>query len=733
MGRVIIVLLACLIILSATPIILSDTQTQINVTNSGPELIQNIPDFFIPMNAPTLNLFDLDDYIEDPNGDPLTFTHTTINNVTITIDSENRVSFYPDIGYMGTQSLQFTASDGSLNGTTNAFDLTVGIDTQPPQWSNPRKNKPSVYQNYYVTFLVDWTDNVGLEEFIFSINQGLGWQNQTAVPFTGTSNVSTFRIQISAAAGTTISWTFYAKDIYDNKNRADTQTFVVKEITFEPGDEYEGEDTTGDATAEDDGVSYGSETTKLDYFKEGVLGKNLEVDTRSIKVSIKQGSTITKVVKIINTGDVPETITASLKNINQLAMLGDTLITIAPGETVELLVEFIIPMSTVPDQYFGFLLLDYGDQISIPVVIDVKKFESEVEITVNLTKDSKIVRAGNEVTALITIKNLKDIETSPSQFYYALKNFKGSILESKNEDITLSSLFEEERTLTLPDWAPDGEYIFYARIISGDSMDLDSETFLAGARFKIIAFMKKLLYPIIILILLTILLLLYLIYKRNKKKKRLLELYLLLNELRGLVKEGKTMEAMDIYKRIKLTYSQHVEKGFMENEAKLREELSKFSKILIETESKPVPTPQPAPTPQTPKPELKPTTQTPSTNLPQKPEITSTPLNKETQKNPEIPKPKTEEPKPTTPKTTPISQISKPQPKTESPKSLPKNPTLTKIPETKLTSPTTPTKTKIPETKPTPTPKTEEPKPLPKKPMKTKLKTKPAPLAPTTK
>lgn len=586
MGRSIIVLLVCLFIFSFAS---AETSTQLNISNSPPELLKPIPDILVILDTPKINAFDLDDYFEDANGDKLTFNHTEISNVIITINSENQVSFYPDIGYSGTQNIQFEASDLSSKITSNAFQVMVGLDTEPPQWNNPKKNRISVYQNYHITFTADWTDNVELKEYIFSINQGFGWQNKTVTAFSGKSNKSTFKLQISASQNTLVQWTFYAYDIYNNLNKIDIQNFTVKEFIINSKDIYNGDEAYQKDSSVTESVGYGTGGAKLEVLKQGILADNLEINIRSIKATIKQGSNMTKVVQIINTGNTVVKINASLRNIGFLAQLGDTSFEIAPGETYEMLVEFVIPEGITPDQYFGFLLLDYGKQISIPIVVDIKKFESEIIIKVNLTKNSHTVRAGEKVIALITIKNKKDISSTPSQFYYAIKNFNGIILESKNEEIIVGSIFEEKRELIIPEGIPDGEYIFYARIISEDSIDLDSDTFLVGTKFKIIALLKELFYPITILILIIILILLYLIYKRNKKKKRLLELYLLLNELRSLVKEGKTMQAMDIYKRIKIAYGQHVSKNFMEDEVKLREELAKFSKILTQSEKKTIP------------------------------------------------------------------------------------------------------------------------------------------------
>lgn len=596
MGRSIQFFAAIIVILSLANITSAETDTYLNISNSPPQFLQDIPDILIILDTPRINAFDLDDYFEDYNGDAMIFTHTPLTSVTITINSENQVSFYPDANYSGIQGMQFTASDLVTSAVSNVFQVTVGLDTIPPQWSSPKKNLVSVYQNYHVTFTAEWTDNTELKEYIFSINQGSGWVNQTVQYFTGKANQSTFKVQISASSNTEVSWTFYAKDFYDNMNMVDIQTFTVKEFTFEPGEEYDGPEydgpeMEGGEDARDGEFSTGTGDIKLDYFKEGVLAENLEIDIRSLKVSMKQGANMTRVVQIINTGTVSVKLNASLLSMDLFARLSAKDFEIAPGETYELLIEFTIPEKTIPDQYFGFLLLNYGEKIYIPIVLDVKNFLSDLRINVNLTESSKAVKIGDKVTALITIKNIQDIKNSPSQFYYAIKNFRGDIISSAGEEIIIPSFFEEERTLEVPEGTLDGDYIFYARVISEDSIDLDSAKFLIGTRFKIIAILKKFFYPVVILILLLILFLLYLVYKRNKKKKRLLELYLLLNELRGLVKEGKSKEAMDVYKRIKITYGQHVSKDFMEDETKLKEELDKFAKVLTKIKEKPSPKP----------------------------------------------------------------------------------------------------------------------------------------------
>ncbi|HJX06008.1 MAG TPA: LamG domain-containing protein [Candidatus Nanoarchaeia archaeon] len=102
------------------------------------------------------------------------------------------------------------------------------INITAPSWSNPQKNATNIYQNDYIMFNTSWTDTDGLAGYIFSINQTGTWANSTLTAFSGTSNVSQNITQITASAGTTVQWKFYANDTDGLWNMTDTQEFTVR-------------------------------------------------------------------------------------------------------------------------------------------------------------------------------------------------------------------------------------------------------------------------------------------------------------------------------------------------------------------------------------------------------------------------------------------------------------------------------------------------------------------------
>ena len=139
----------------------------------------------------------------------------------------------PNDADMGTWTINIYAND-----TSDAWDsssITFDVqDTQAPGWSNAQTNKTPIYQNDYVKFTANWTDDVALAGYIFSTNQTGTWVNSSFTSFSGTSNTSENTTQITATVGTTVGWRFYANDTSDNRNVTDIRSFVVSSSSPAP-------------------------------------------------------------------------------------------------------------------------------------------------------------------------------------------------------------------------------------------------------------------------------------------------------------------------------------------------------------------------------------------------------------------------------------------------------------------------------------------------------------------
>jgi len=133
----------------------------------------------------------------------------------------------------GTWTIDVYANDTSdaWDSSSTTFDVQ---DLVAPEWSNPQANKTQIYENDSVKFTANWTDDVALAGYIFSTNQTGIWVNSSFVSFSGTSNTSENTTQITATAGTTVEWRFYADDTSDNGNATDIRSFVVSSSSPPP-------------------------------------------------------------------------------------------------------------------------------------------------------------------------------------------------------------------------------------------------------------------------------------------------------------------------------------------------------------------------------------------------------------------------------------------------------------------------------------------------------------------
>jgi len=561
------------IFLISSPSIYSETQTEINVADSGPILLSPIPNQTWPSNQNNLNAFDLDDYFLEPNGQPMNYSYSNVENITIIINENNEVSFYPDANFTGTRTVIFTATDGTFNTQSNIVYLNVGTDQEAPKWYSPSRTPATVYQNTYVNFSTLWTDNVQLSHYIFSINQGSGWTNYSG-NFSGVSNTSFYRLQISAASGTTVYWKFYAYDTSNNMNVTSTQSFIISSR-----EEEEEEVTT---------ISVGRLIERIIPSKPRTV-EDFTIDVTGFKISLRQGSSTTRIMKITNTGTKTLSFTLKIEGLEKYVVLDSTSFDIEEGKSRDVTIDFSALKTATPGQYFGKIIVTGGATTKeVPIVLEIKALNLEFDILVNISENYKVVKPGKIIKANITILNIKDIEKTDADLYIAIKDFYGNVYDSSEEKISFVSSLSLERELKVPENTEEGVYIFYARVSDEKNIAIDSDTFEVGVRFKFLAFIKSSFIFLLILLLTLILAILMVRYKRNKEKERILSLYLMLNELKNLIKEEKFDEAIELYIRIKTMYHEKISREIIENKEKLKEEVKKLSEKL-KTDLKKIP------------------------------------------------------------------------------------------------------------------------------------------------
>ena len=530
--------------------------TELEISITPPLLINDIPNQTWAVNQTLYDAFDLDDYFFDNQGFPLTYWADEVENITITIDEDNLVSFSPDEDFMGVRTVVFYANNGYFNTSSNVVYLNVGTDDKPPQWSQPRINRATVYQNSIVNFSTIWTDNVQLEKYMFSINQGSGWVNYPEVNFFGKYNFSRHGIQISAAGGTVVYWVFYAWDTSMNMNVTDIQSFEVSSITYPE-------------------TETGRGRTIVERIRETIFPRvnvsNFNVDPESFRITLRKGRTFTSILKIRNVGTEDLELNVREQSLEGVVIFSENSFSLNSGDTKQVTIDFISDKLEV-GQYFGYIVVySSTESKTIPVIIDVK--DEAVKFDLNVTVHKKKILPNHEVRADISILNSQDLIDKTGVLSYSIKDFNGNFYDTSEEEIDFSENLKFERALFFPENSPEGEYIFYARVVTPEAIAIDSDLFEVGVRAFYLAWIKPFFLFLLIILLAILFAFLMIKYKKYKDRERTLSLYLMLMSLKKLLEEEKIDDALDLYIVIKSRYGEKVPKSTIENKEELKKEV----------------------------------------------------------------------------------------------------------------------------------------------------------------
>jgi hypothetical protein len=91
----------------------------------------NIQDQTLAADSTLSDIFDLDNYFYDSDGDQLNYNVTVHDDINVSIDSDNVVSITASSGFSGDASFVFNASDAVNSTLSNSFTITVTSDSSP--------------------------------------------------------------------------------------------------------------------------------------------------------------------------------------------------------------------------------------------------------------------------------------------------------------------------------------------------------------------------------------------------------------------------------------------------------------------------------------------------------------------------------------------------------------------------------------------------------------------------
>jgi len=575
-GIVLVLIVFLMVFVSASIDITPDLNTTLEVPDVPPYLLQPIPNFTWPMSQNLTNAFNLYDYFDDANGDPLTFWFTPdpVENVSVIIDGAGWVSFYPEFNFSDVRTLFFNVSDGNSNVSSNLVYLNIGTDKNPPNWSNPSISPSEVEQNDLVNLSLYWSDDYQLSRYIFSIEQFGIWTNYSSISFSGTFNRSLLSLIIATPPGGIVRWRVYAYDTTGNMGVSDIFEFQTKvEPVYIP--------PIGGGSG--GGGGGGGGTTTLIRSLLGQIGidfkkdYDFKVDPDEFQLEILQGEDKSLFMTVSNIGRQPLDFNVEILNIGDLAYATDYEFSLEPYESTELGVEVSVPKDYSPGQYFGFLRIKaYNITKNIPIVLTVKHFDPSLDFIITVPEKSKLVRPGKNVTIDVNVSQFEYVKDLNGRLYLAVKDNSGFIYDFSEENLIIPAKLSFTRELNIPSDVLEGRFLVYGRVEFEDKFVVDAEPFMVGYLFKLSSIMRYGWAILLILILALIFIILFIKYQRSKKKERLLQLYLLLSRLKDKLKENDLSGAGEIYIKIKHIYGEPVPRELLDDKEFLKSELKRL-------------------------------------------------------------------------------------------------------------------------------------------------------------
>jgi len=255
--------------------------------------------------------------------------------------------------------------------------------------------------------------------------------------------------------------------------------------------------------------------------------RGFTVEPDFIKVSLRQGETITRTLGIYNHGGSTLNFEIDLQELRDFILLSDEFFTLKPGESKILTLDFTAAINEKPDVYADLILIKTRDITkSVRTIIEVESREAILDVNLSVLDEYKVVSKGDVVKADIVLSNLGDLKPIDVFLNYAIKDFYGNVLTQREESLKIEDFLRITRELKLPENAPEGSYVFYTKVLYENTTAIGSDLFdVREIRAKRIEFPFKSIWIWLteyywVLLIILIIILIYLNIRVLKKKQK---------------------------------------------------------------------------------------------------------------------------------------------------------------------------------------------------------------------
>ncbi|MFA5952963.1 MAG: hypothetical protein WC812_00020 [Candidatus Pacearchaeota archaeon] len=221
----------------------------------------------------------------------------------------------------------------------------------------------------------------------------------------------------------------------------------------------------------DDFSVYSSEETPSEVVSSGGGGggsskvrlkeSDLVFDKDILKIDLRQGQSILTNLSLTNVGnEVFDVEIVVDEKIDFLIDIDEKTFIMNSNGQKEIPISFFSNEETIPDVYFGELMINYGDfNKEIPVIIDIDSLQSLLDVELVLPNPSNIYSPGSDLTVVSKITNFGEVGRFDVILEYEITDLEGNIILSNSDSMAVETQFSNVQIFTIPDYLKRGRYL----------------------------------------------------------------------------------------------------------------------------------------------------------------------------------------------------------------------------------------------------------------------------------
>jgi len=192
--------------------------------------------------------------------------------------------------------------------------------------------------------------------------------------------------------------------------------------------------------------------------------KEINITLQDIYVELKQGETKEVRLLVQNDHDKTTSITLEDQNLNNLLIsLSETVFSLNPGESKEIVVTFLAGENKDPEIYLEKIIIKTDNsQKDIYFYVEVESKDLLFDVRVDIPKEPRIYQPGEEIIANIDLFNLGQGEAD-LDIEYLVKDLEGNIIFGEKQILIIGASINLVKVFRLPENIEEGEYIFYVK------------------------------------------------------------------------------------------------------------------------------------------------------------------------------------------------------------------------------------------------------------------------------